>query len=72
VPDEDDLSSQISKKLSRYRHQVGVAINDAAMQRVLFARLADHQDSPGFRAFEFDLHVTVLIAHGDNGRSTIP
>jgi hypothetical protein len=46
--DEDNLSSQIRKKFGRYRHQVGFPTDDAAMQRVLFARLVDRQDSLGF------------------------
>jgi hypothetical protein len=69
--DEDDLSSQISKKFGRYRRQVGFAIDDAAPQRVLLARLTDLQDSTGFSACAFDLHVTILVDRGNNGRSTI-
>jgi hypothetical protein len=37
------------------------------MQCVSFARLVDRQDWPGFCAFVFDLHVTILVASGNDG-----
>jgi hypothetical protein len=42
------------------------------MQGVSLTRLANQQDSPGARALEFDLHRTILVARGDNGRMPIP
>lgn len=62
----DYLGTQIGKKFISQGLQVEVGADDAAMQCVPLAGLADQEDRPNIRDHAVNLHRAALVALGDN------